>query len=45
MVAHSLRPTDIDLSLKTDIFDFAMPATRHDNFLRLTAAMPERAKA
>jgi 2-phosphosulfolactate phosphatase len=37
-------PTDLDLSLKTDVFDFAMPVTRHGNYLRLTAAKPERSR-
>ena len=32
-------PTDLDLSLVPDRFDFAMPATRHDGFLRLTASV------
>jgi 2-phosphosulfolactate phosphatase len=31
-------PTDLDLSLVPDRFDFAMPATRHDGYLRLTAS-------
>ena len=31
-------PTDLDLSLETDRFDFAMPVTRHKSYLRLTAA-------
>jgi 2-phosphosulfolactate phosphatase len=30
-------PTDLDLALTPDRFDFAMPATRHDSYLRLTA--------
>jgi 2-phosphosulfolactate phosphatase len=29
-------PTDLELSLAPDRFDFAMPATRHGNYLRLT---------
>jgi 2-phosphosulfolactate phosphatase len=29
-------PTDLDLSLVPDLFDFAMPATRHADYLRLT---------
>jgi 2-phosphosulfolactate phosphatase len=32
--------TDIELSLATDRFDFAMPVTRLDNYLRLTATTP-----
>jgi 2-phosphosulfolactate phosphatase len=32
--------TDLDLSLATDRFAFAMPVTRHDNYLRLTAETP-----
>ena len=32
-------PTDLELSLMPDRFDFAMPATRHDNYLRLTASV------
>jgi 2-phosphosulfolactate phosphatase len=32
--------TDLDLSLAPDRFDFAMPATKHPNFLRLTAQFP-----
>jgi 2-phosphosulfolactate phosphatase len=31
-------PSDIDLSLATDRFDFAMPAERHASYLRLTAS-------
>jgi len=34
--------TDLELSLATDRFAFAMPATRQDNYLRLTAATPAR---
>jgi 2-phosphosulfolactate phosphatase len=30
-------PTDLELSLALDRFDFAMPATRHADYLRLTA--------
>ena len=30
-------PTDLELSLVPDRFDFAMPATRRDNYLRLTS--------
>ncbi len=30
-------PTDLELALIADRFDFAMPATRQDNYLRLTA--------
>jgi 2-phosphosulfolactate phosphatase len=37
-------PTDLELSLTPDRFDFAMPATRHENYLRLTAAAPAVAK-
>ena len=33
-------PTDLELSLKTNRFDFAMPVTRHDTYLRLTAVAP-----
>jgi len=32
-------PTDLDLALVPDRFDFAMPAQRHDNYLRLTASV------
>lgn len=31
-------PTDIELSLAVDRFDFAMPATRHEGFIALKAA-------
>jgi 2-phosphosulfolactate phosphatase len=31
-------PSDLELSLAADRFDFAMPATRHATYLRLTAA-------
>ena len=31
-------PTDLELSLVTDRFDFAMPVTRHPDYLRLSAA-------
>jgi 2-phosphosulfolactate phosphatase len=31
-------PSDLELSLATDRFDFAMPVTRHATYLRLTAA-------
>jgi 2-phosphosulfolactate phosphatase len=31
-------PTDLELSLGTDRFDFAMPVTRQPSYLRLTAA-------
>jgi 2-phosphosulfolactate phosphatase len=31
-------PTDLDLSLQADVFDFAMPVTRAEGYLRLTAA-------
>ncbi len=34
-------PTDLELSLVPDRFDFAMPATRHDNYLRLRASNAE----
>jgi 2-phosphosulfolactate phosphatase len=30
-------PTDIELSLAADRFDFAMPATRHERYIALTA--------
>jgi 2-phosphosulfolactate phosphatase len=30
-------PTDLDLSLQADVFDFAMPVTRADGYLRVTA--------
>ena len=30
-------PTDLDLSLKADVFDFAMPVRRAEGYLRLTA--------
>jgi 2-phosphosulfolactate phosphatase len=30
-------PTDLELSLAPDRFDFAMPATKHPDYLRLTA--------
>jgi 2-phosphosulfolactate phosphatase len=33
-------PSDLELSLATDRFDFAMPVTRHATHLRLTAAGP-----
>jgi 2-phosphosulfolactate phosphatase len=36
-------PTDLDLSLQPDRFDFAMPVTRHDGYLRLTKAKPDAA--
>ena len=36
--------TDLELSLATDRFAFAMPATRHDTYLRLTAETPVPAK-
>jgi 2-phosphosulfolactate phosphatase len=35
-------PTDLELSLAPDRFDFAMPATRHDHYLRLAALSPGR---
>ena len=31
--------TDLDLSLQADVFDFAMPVTRADGFLRVTARL------
>ena len=31
-------PTDLDLSLQADVFNFAMPVTRADGYLRLTQA-------
>jgi 2-phosphosulfolactate phosphatase len=37
-------PTDLELSLTPDRFDFAMPATRRQNYLRLTAAAPAGTK-
>ncbi|HUE68736.1 MAG TPA: 2-phosphosulfolactate phosphatase [Candidatus Acidoferrum sp.] len=30
-------PTDLDLSLRADVFDFAMPVARADGYLRVTA--------
>ncbi len=30
-------PTDLDLSLQADVFDFAMPVTRAEGYLRVTA--------
>lgn len=33
-------PTDVELSLAVDRFDFAMPATRHDNYIALRAVKP-----
>jgi 2-phosphosulfolactate phosphatase len=33
-------PTDVELSLVPDLFDFAMPATRRTDCLRLTAMSP-----
>ncbi len=33
-------PTDIELSLAMDRFDFAMPATRRDGFIGVSAAKP-----
>jgi 2-phosphosulfolactate phosphatase len=38
-------PTDLDLSLATDRFAFAMPVTRHENYLRLTAEPSAGAKS
>lgn len=32
-------PTDLDLSLQADVFDFAMPVTRADGYLRVTATL------
>jgi 2-phosphosulfolactate phosphatase len=29
-------PTDLELALKADVFDFAMPATRQAGYMRLT---------
>jgi 2-phosphosulfolactate phosphatase len=37
-------PTDLELSLATDRFDFAMPVTRRDTHLSLTAATPAAAE-
>ncbi len=31
-------PTDLELALQADLFDFAMPVTRHPGYLRLTAS-------
>ena len=31
-------PTDLDLSLRADVFDFAMPVTSGDGYLRVTAS-------
>jgi 2-phosphosulfolactate phosphatase len=31
-------PGDLQLSLRADVFDFAMPVTRQDDYLRLTAS-------
>ena len=31
-------PTDLELALKPDLFDFAMPATREASYIRLTAS-------
>jgi 2-phosphosulfolactate phosphatase len=31
-------PTDLDLSLQADVFDFAMPVTRAEGYLRVTAS-------
>jgi hypothetical protein len=31
-------PTDLDLSLQADAFDFAMPVTRAEGYLRVTAS-------
>jgi hypothetical protein len=36
--------TDLDLSLATDRFAFAMPVTRHHAYLRLTAETPASRK-
>jgi hypothetical protein len=36
--------TDLELSLVPNRFDFAMPATRVDNYLRLTASVGNRLK-
>jgi 2-phosphosulfolactate phosphatase len=35
-------PTDLDLSLQPDRFDFAMPVTRHDGYLQLTKSLQTR---
>ncbi len=35
-------PTDIDLALAVDQFDFAMPAVRSDAHITLTASFPSR---
>lgn len=37
--------TDLELSLVPNRFDFAMPATRFDNYLRLTASVGSHRKA
>jgi len=37
-----LPPTDIELALKVDRFEFAMPASRHDGHITLTASFPTR---
>jgi 2-phosphosulfolactate phosphatase len=31
-------PSDLELALQADVFDFAMPVTRHPSYLRLTAS-------
>jgi 2-phosphosulfolactate phosphatase len=31
-------PSDLGLALQADVFDFAMPATKADGYLRLTAS-------
>ena len=38
-------PTDLELSLQPNRFNFAMPATRHENYLRLVAAPVGAAKS
>jgi 2-phosphosulfolactate phosphatase len=38
-------PSDIELSLAVDRFDFAMPVTRHASYQRLTAAGPTEGKS
>jgi 2-phosphosulfolactate phosphatase len=37
-------PTDLQLALVPDRFDFAMPAQRHDGYLRLTASVAGQRK-
>jgi 2-phosphosulfolactate phosphatase len=38
-------PSDVELSLAVDRFDFAMPVTRHPSYQRLTAAGPTEGKS